>query len=311
MKRFFLKTINQFLILMFFSLNTAFGKGFEFKYSKNPDKPRGEIVAPIISFILPGADQWYEGQYAAGSLYTGYSVLGISLAAYQTKRIDELGIDNSDPTTLPINSRKQLVALGSQAYMFSGFLSAYHSFRSAANSRPDEYLFLKNNPDTLANLTVAPFKFSFLSRWTTFVPLGIIAAAGTFLVSKDKDTYQLAPSDAAFAGGISYHAGVGEEAFFRGFLYPLLYEKLDSHLWASVLTSTAFAAGHISGENRLPAFQFMFGTYMDYLTRRNKWSVQENIFIHFWWDVFAIGTSMITDPDNKNGNYIRVIESSF
>lgn len=292
----------------------SYAKVFEYEYYRRPDKPRNVILPSLVSFILPGADQWYEGQFASAGLYTGYAFLASSVYSHQTQRIDELGIAESSDRLVPFNSREQRQLLGGQGIQFAGSMSAYHAFRSAVKTRHElnEYMFLKDNPDDLLNLSIAPFKLNFLSRWTTLLPLGLIATLATVGIENESKRYQLTPRDVGFIGGVSYHAGVGEEAIFRGVLYPYLYEKLDSHLYASLISSGIFSALHLSDDNKLPVAQFALGAYLDYVTRKNKWSIQESIFIHFWWDIFALGASFIVnDEDNPNGNYIRVIETQF
>ncbi len=300
---------------MLMSLNGAQAQGFDFKYQHKLDRPRNEILAPFVSFFLPGADQWVEGQYQAASLYSGYAALGLATAVYQLKRIDELDLSTTPSDQMPTNSREQLLALGSQAYMFSGFMSAYHSFRSSVKTRHQisEYLFLQDNEDTLPKLALAPFDFKFMSRWTTLVPLGLVAALISAGVSSENNTYTMSSSDWAFTSGVSYHAGVGEEAFFRGFLYPYFYEKFDNQLIASGASSLVFAAGHVSPNNSIPWVQFAFGTYMDYLTTQNKWSIQESIFIHFWWDIIAISGAFIIDSDEASNqtHFVNLLKTNF
>ena len=307
------------LAFLLVTTTASWAQGFNFEYKHKPEKPRNEIIAPVVSLLFPGADQWYEGQYAAGALYTGYATFGMATAVYQTDRINELELELAFERTgsgnMPTNSREQREFLGAQAYMFAGFMSAYHSFRSSIKTRHQlsEYMFLEDNEDTLQNVALAPFNMTFMSRWTTLVPLGLIAGLVGAGVATENNRYQLSTNDWAFTSGVSYHAGVGEEAFFRGFIYPLFQEKFDNTFLASGASSLLFAAGHISPSNQVPLIQFAFGLYMDYLTRRNSWSIQEATFIHFWWDIFAISAAFIVDGDeaNNQAHYINLMNASF
>jgi membrane protease YdiL (CAAX protease family) len=299
--------------------NLSWGQSFDFEYRHKPEKPRNEILAPVVSFLFPGADQWYEGQYAAGALYTGYATFGLAASVYQTTRINELELDlefvRAGSGNMPTNSREQREFLGAQAYMFAGFMSAYHSFRSSVKTRHQlsEYMFLQDNEDTLQNVALAPFNMTFMSRWTTLVPLGLIAGLVGAGVATENNRSQLSANDWAFTSGVSYHAGVGEEAFFHGFVYPMFQEKFDNTLLASGTSSLLFAAGHISPSNQVPVIQFAFGLYMDYLTRRNKWSIQEATFVHFWWDILAISAAFIVNEDEASNrtHHINLLSTSF
>ena len=80
--------------------------------------------------------------------------------------------------------------------------------------------------------------------------------------------------DVLFASAISYNAGVGEEALFRGWMYPMFMEAFGHDLWANVASSAIFAAAHISSENPVPWPQFLAGYYFSWLVKKNGWSMQ-------------------------------------
>jgi membrane protease YdiL (CAAX protease family) len=99
----------------------------------------------------------------------------------------------------------------------------------------------------------------------------------------------LTVSDVFFTGAISYGAGVGEEAVFRGFLLPELRQALGSDFWSNAVTAVGFAAAHLGSVDR-PIAQLALGYYWGDLTQRNNWEIAESIFIHTWWDVIAFLT---------------------
>ncbi len=176
-----------------------------------------------------------------------------------------------------------------QLYMFAGEMSAFHSFRTSIKARREsgQFAFLKAE-ETPADLLTAPFDFEYVLRPTTYWPLVAGLALGiASMDSRVKDEFSF--GDAAFTAGVSYNAGVGEEALFRGYLMPVLRERIGSDGWSNVIQGTAFGAAHYSERNKLPVFQTLAGYYLGWLTQRNEWSLRESIFLHAWWDVLAIG----------------------
>jgi membrane protease YdiL (CAAX protease family) len=102
-------------------------------------------------------------------------------------------------------------------------------------------------------------------------------------------------NDAAFAASLSLNAAVGEEALFRGWLLPMLTQKLGGRFWlANVLQAGLFGLGH----PQAGPFAVVIGggaAYSGWLTRRNGWSVREAIFQHFWYDVAVVTASLLRD----------------
>ena len=91
---------------------------------------------------------------------------------------------------------------------------------------------------------------------------------------------------------------MGEEAAVRGWLLPLLTEKLGGRFWlANVTQALLFGAGHPdAGDYRLVigASAAFYGRQ----TRRNDWSVREAVFQHFWHSVMA-GTAMLLTDERR------------
>jgi hypothetical protein len=50
------------------------------------DKPRGYFFPPLYSFIIPGLDQWIEGQFIAAGAYSGAAFLGANLISIDAKK---------------------------------------------------------------------------------------------------------------------------------------------------------------------------------------------------------------------------------
>ncbi len=242
-----------------------------------------------------------EGQYGAGAAYSGWALSGIGLTlALDSNPIEAFSFSAINET----EERKRFVVLGSLMQLHSGFLSSYHSFRSAVRSRGDEFDFLKVE-ETPLQLLAAPFKFTFLRRRTTAIPLMLPLLVLSLAETTIGDEFSLTGSELFLAGAFSMHAGVAEEAAFRGWLMPLLYHSTDSKFWSNTLTAAIFAAGHIPSA-KIPIGQFLTGWYWGWLTQRNQWSLSESIFIHFWWDALLLITAFAINEDLAVGNGIRI-----
>ncbi|MBM4304162.1 MAG: CPBP family intramembrane metalloprotease [Deltaproteobacteria bacterium] len=245
-------------------------------YFEPPNKdltPRNYIVPPLLSFLIPGADQWVEGQFKPAGLYTSTGALGAVLLTQAKK-------------TTPDNRYRDLAW---SFYFTAGGLSAYHSFRTALTTRiPNgEFSFMSSTPERPSELLEAPIDLTYLGRWTTLVPLGL--AAGVFFVvtpTKSDETTAASLDDGFYAGSVGYLTGIGEEAFFRGFVLPVLYEYTGDQKLTLGLSSLLFALGHgLKVSHFVTAF--FFGLYSGWLTQENNWSIGEVTFIHTWWDIMA------------------------
>ncbi|HXH31467.1 MAG TPA: CPBP family intramembrane glutamic endopeptidase [Bacteriovoracaceae bacterium] len=252
---------------------------FSLEYPNDPEKIRGVWSAPLLSFFLPGADQWSEGQYQQGAFYSGIAATGLTAGLLAYKQID------TDCSDCPENEPARFLDLGYQLYLGAGSLSAYASFRSAAKVRKkkrNEFAFLETD-EPVNEVLLSPFHFSYFKRWTTYVPLAFAS-----LAFMGRGRYHF--GDAAFAGAVSYNAGTGEEAFFRGWLMPATREATGSDFLSNFLTAALFSAAHGTSQIMWP--QFFGGFYFGWLTQRNNWSIGESVFVHFWWDVIVIGTEI-------------------
>lgn len=245
-------------------------------YFEPPNKdltPRNFIFPPLLSFAIPGFDQWVEGQYRPAGLYTGGAGLG-ALMLSQAKK------------TTPDNRYRDLAW---SVYFTAGGLSLYHSFRTALTTRiPNgEFTFMSSTPEKPTELLEAPINFNYLGRWTTLVPLAL--GAGVFFMvtpNRSDDTTAASLDDAFYSGSVGYLTGVGEEAVFRGFLLPVLYQYTGDQKLTLGLSSLIFALSHgLKVSHFVTAF--FFGLYSGWLVQENNWSIGEVTFIHSWWDVMA------------------------
>jgi hypothetical protein len=268
-----------------------------FSLRRDTDRPRDYMLTPFVSFLLPGFDQWWEGQYSAAAIYSGTAIAGLTYAGLQANHKDD---------------RHALI--GSQFYMGAGGFSAYHSFRSAVRSRQPlgQFTFLTEE-ETASELLLAPFEFSHLQRWTTIAPLLFVSAfLGLAVAVDDSREVHISPADVFFAGGHSYLAGTWEEAAFRGYLYPALTEATHSSFWGNIGQSAMFTLGHPPYTALGVAMRSAFGLYTGWLVEKRAWTLSEAIFIHTWWDVLVFGTVFaLTDTSDGYNFKVQLLETRF
>jgi len=266
-------------------------------YPSGHQEKKGLYLSPILSFFLPGFDQWAEGQYDAAVVYTGGKIIARGLGnsarqaflnsgpASQINREINRGIDSQ-------SSGLRNVYLFSQYEMMAGGLSTYHSFRTIVESRPEDFAFMSNK-DSFGELMTAPFDLSFFKKPTTYVPLaGLMALIARERILEGKGTSSglskknLGADDLVYSGLFSYNAGTYEEMIFRGWLQPVVYYETKSPLVANLANSFAFGLAHANTID-IPVIQTMLGYYLGWLTMENGWSLKESIFVHSWWDLIA------------------------
>ena len=253
--------------------------------AQTPDsvaRPRAQPFLPVGSLFLPGLGQYVQHRPAAGAAFTGAGIVGLLLFVEG----DTTGLTSGE---LPLDGPRRRAFLGAQLYQTAGELSAYDTFRHSAQALRaiGRYRFLTQH-EPMGRLLTAPFDPTFLKRWTTWV--GLAYTGGLALaVSNDPNRIQrsLTSSDVAFGSAVSLNAGIGEEALFRGWLYPVLYQGFGERFWPSNgLQSVAFGALHPHAGWFMVAIAG-WAFYQGWLTRRNGWSVRESVFQHVWYDVVA------------------------
>lgn len=285
-----------------------------FAVGQEPDRPRSIFWMPLVSFLLPGFDQWWEGQTTSAALYTGVALGGVaySRSVQVADNVDtnpkkkEKEDTNTGETSESQEEEEEETALDSKdvalrkytlgflVYQGAGGMSAYHAFRTAVRTRKvkGQYDFLKYE-ETPLDLLAAPFHFKYMTRPTTYIPLGIGAALAYLILSSDlPENYErssLTSADGFFTSAFSFNAGTHEEAMFRGWLMPVLAEHAMSPFWANATQAGIFALAHIS-TNPLPLPQLLLGYHLGYVTQERGWRMGEAVFIHVWWDVLAFAT---------------------
>lgn len=237
----------------------------------DPISERSVLLPPILSFFVPGLDQWIEGQFGPA---TGYTLGGVGgVLVHQTARPN---IDN------------RYRDIGLQMYFTAGALSLFHSFRTAASSRKQkgEYRFLVND-EKPHELLMSPLRYKYLSRWTTILPL-VAGAALYFFISPGTSNSEGSATfgDLAYASGISYMTGISEELLFRGYLMPVLYQETQNPFLSVAASGTAYAFAHGLRFNHFIT-ALAFGLYAGSMVQAQDWNLGEMIFVHTWLDLMA------------------------
>ena len=119
---------------------------------------------------------------------------------------------------------------------------------------------------------------------------------------KDREFVPVKGRDAAFSFGLSYDAGVGEEAFFRGYLMPLFRQHLGGSRWlANGLQAGLFAAAHRDFDPRAFAFRLGYGLYAGQLVNRRGGGLRQSVFTHFIWDLITVSGELLARQRDRRG----------
>ncbi|MBI4502436.1 MAG: CPBP family intramembrane metalloprotease [Gemmatimonadetes bacterium] len=254
-----------------------------------------EFRMPALSMVFPGIGQYMQSAGGTGLAFTGTAVAGFALVA--TVDTADLG----ESVFLPRTVEGQRAYFGLSLMSGAGELSAYDSFRRSlpALKRQNKYQFL-GQPEPLGALFSAPFDPRFLGRWTTWLDLAYTGAVAALVVSVEtgpgKRYQPYTFHDAAFGTAVSFQAGVGEEAMFRGWLYPLFHQATRQRFWLSnSIQAGIFGALHLPQAGPLALMIGGWGWYQGWLTRRNNWSIRESVFHHFWYDTAIFAVTFLTD----------------
>lgn len=246
------------------------------------------VLLPLGSLLLPGLGQYWDGEsgwpYTTAAL-AGLIVAGVAGAAH--------GINGKVTLTKP---ESQAFLLGAQLWLDAAFLSSYETYRR----RVIDELRSPEDLSSVSALLVAPADFRALTRVRVLVPWLLIGALGigAAFAEEQNTSYSSGPfeefrwHDGMFSLGASYGAGVGEEAFFRGYVLHGLDRVVGWHpLVANGAQATLFAASH--GDFSYGFLVRMgFGLYSGWLAQSANYNLRDAVFLHTWWDLFIFVGSL-------------------
>jgi membrane protease YdiL (CAAX protease family) len=234
-----------------------------------------------LSALCPGLGHAYLGEYAtAGSLF-GSSALFLTFGSGEIAGEE---FTNSN-----------LVAL--QNTWFYSMYAAYRDVRAYNGGSDYKY---KMPTESLSELAWAPFQWSVIRKpevWGGFLgALTVGAGIGYFLLSQQEDA-ELKVSTSSTFPLLAFPVGIGEESFFRGFLQPMLAERVTP--WGGIiLSSLLFGAMHLGNGLAMEPdarrqyysvsipFITSFGVYFGWIAYKNN-SLKEGVALHSWYD-FAL-----------------------
>jgi membrane protease YdiL (CAAX protease family) len=263
-----------------------------------PDSSRrpmlgSEFVLPLTGFVVPGLPQFAHRALLAGLGYLGTALTGYALADSSVGRLSE--------DTLPWHGRDQIADLGFSVLMSASWFSPWDAFHRAVPrlQARGKYTFLPQR-ENIGSLLSAPFDFRFLRRKTTWVALGETAVITTLILSQREDGVPpFRGQDLGYSAGVSMGAAVGEEAFFRGFLMPVLHQNTGRRFWlANGIQGSIFGGLHYDDEfPAVAAIIAVSSMYTGWVVRRNDWSLREAVFHHFWYDAFVFTAGFLSEKD--------------
>lgn len=250
-----------------------------------------------------------DNETAKSLTFAGVGFTGVFIAAdaYQKeeKYLSDLEVSGKSDFNYHEDIRLQQL-IGNSMYIHAGFMSGWDTFNSRVKAYQAEgkFQFLPKE-QSVTELLKAPFHFSYMTRATTWIPFLLSLGLTYDYMMNDPevpDKIHYRGSDIATGLYLSYNAGTGEEAYFRGVLHPTLYEAWGGSGWANFTQGLVF--GFMHGPAPYP--QVLAGWYLGWLAERNGFDLGENIFIHAWWDVWILTASLIAHRSSGNPVYIQL-----
>jgi hypothetical protein len=262
-------------------------------------------VAAISSVLLPGLAQALQRDWGTAAAHFGVFAVSLGAAFYYEDKPDFLSDDvrYSDSEREPINQttlrRDFALRLATDTALYSSF-AAYRDGRARNNAgyrtpAPQE---------SLPELALSPFRWEYLSRPTTFIPIAIQALA----VFSSKGGYGIYRADDVSKRDLHIYnftanefTAVGEEAFFRGFVNNELSSRWGNR-WGLASSSALFGLAHTGDGNTANALQAgLAGAYLGWVQQRNQFEIGEGVAIHYWINVLA-GIAAI-----RNGGSVQLV----
>jgi len=259
-----------------------------------------EFIGPIGSVFLPGFGQWLQRDVVRGAAYQG-----VFLAGWTASRAALNGRPVSVSDFRTFDGRTEWGVWALQLRGTAASISTYDAFRRALPTLQTsaKYAFVRES-DSIGSLMRAPGNVRFLKDPLTYVPIALVAVTSfTRRVAGPSTGREFTPTkrhDLAFATGLAYNAGIGEEMLFRGYLMPVLQQRLGDRAWlANGLQAMAFAADHGQFNLSALAAHAGFGLYAGFVVQRHRGSLRQAVFNHFVWDLIAVSGAFLTRQQDR------------
>lgn len=164
--------------------------------------------------------------------------------------------------------------------MNAWFYNMYDAYRDAGPPRAARHSVFENY---LANINPA----------NIIDPIGAPIVAFAAISPGNTASNEGTPSQPALRAFYYSSVGLGEEALFRGFLFPAFSSGLGT-AGGAMLSSAVFSAAHGEGGSAF-VVRFLGGLLFCWQVHRNKYDLRPSIFAHTWFDF------LITRKGNKKG----------
>jgi len=241
-------------------------------------KRKNAALAGCMSTFIPGLGQSYLGDFKGGASYFGSTAL---LYGVTFSKIKNGTVKNSSFST------------GWNLALY-GTYAAYRDARIYNDHQGYNYAMPINS---LKELTLAPFQWSIIKKpevWGAFFGSLVIGGTISHFMWKDASAQIAMSSYGTRFPLTAFPVGIGEEAFFRGYLQSTLSEVLSP--WGGIIASSLlFGAIHAPNATLLPTKiqkrYYMFalpyltaaGVYFGWLAHKNR-SLKEGVALHSWYD---------------------------
>jgi uncharacterized protein len=266
-------------------------------------------MAAVSSVLLPGLGQALSGDYGTAAAHFGIFAASLATAFHYEDKADFL----KDDARYPDSDREfvnQTTLRADFAWRLATDTALYSSFAAYRDARErDNRGYRTPVPkESLSDLALSPFRWEYLSRPTTFVPLAIAAVAsfgskGGYGIYRYDD---VSKSDLyVYNFTANEFTAAGEEGFFRGFLNNELSSRWGNG-WGLASSSALFGIAHTGQGNTANAWQAaLAGAYLGWVHQRNEFQIGEGVAIHYWWNVIA-GIAAI-----RNGGSAQLVSLKF
>jgi membrane protease YdiL (CAAX protease family) len=248
-------------------------------------------VAAVSSVLLPGLGQALQRDWWAAGTHFGIFAASVGIAVHYEDKPDFL----KDDVRYPDADREfvnQTTLRADFAWRLATDTALYSSFAAYRDGRE------RNNSgyrtpvpkESLPDLALSPFRWEYLSRPTTFIPIAVAAVAsfgskGGYGIYRYDDVSKRDLHVNNFVG--TEFTAVGEEGFFRGFLNNDLSSRWGNR-WGLTASSAIFGLAHTGQGNTANALQAgLGGAYLGWVQQRNQFEIGEGVAIHYWWNVIA------------------------
>jgi membrane protease YdiL (CAAX protease family) len=262
-----------------------------------PKPHRNAFYATTLAFV-PGLGHVYLGDLKTAGALFGSATLSSNLARH-TETYEYSSLFSAQNIT---------------------FYSVYAAYRDVRiNNEQKGYKYRMPN-DSFQDLTFAPFRWSVIKKPEVWGGLlgSLTAAAALSYFFFEPDSHIHCSTEQTILPFAAFSIGLGEEAFFRGYLQSFFAERMRPGA-AIVTSSLIFGAAHagnifrVEGDNIVLVdnwreyltygipFISSLGGYMGWLAHKNR-SLKESVALHAWYDfVIFLGQSVAT-PTAMAGN---------